>query len=543
MFSRGRLSLIVCDKCARRFSIASNGQRLYSKAAAKRAESTTKWEPVIGLEVHAQIASNSKLFSRGSTQYGGRTNSQVALFDAAYPGTLPVLNRRCVEAGVSTALAIGCNVNFLSQFDRKHYFYADLPAGYQITQQRLPLASGGSFTYLYQPNGPGTSYYEYKSVRFIQLQLEQDSGKSLHDHHMKRSLIDLNRCGTALMEIVTEPDFRSSHEASGFIRELKRVLEAIGACDGKMEEGSLRVDASISVHHPNEPLGTRVEVKNLNSMKFVSKAISYEINRQIKTLENGGVIESETRTFDLSTGETLPMRDKEKVHDYRFMPEPNLPPLHVYNDVTAPSCLDPSQIVNVDEIRRNLPPLPAELRNKLTEDHGMSLQNADMIVHTEGMLPLFTFLANERKLPAGLCVKVLLNILLGVVNSADLSFSDCSLMPSQVAEVIGLLNEGELSQANAKRVFATLLNEEHPSIEKLIEERNWGKISDEELLAACQDVTQRSPKEVRKYLTEKKERSFNSLLGRVHKATNKRTESHRIRKMLLEQCLPHFMSK
>ncbi|XP_046331753.1 glutamyl-tRNA(Gln) amidotransferase subunit B, mitochondrial-like isoform X5 [Haliotis rufescens] len=271
--------------------------RFYSKNVRLQ----SGWKSVVGLEIHAQIQSNSKLFSASATKYGSPINTQVSFFDAALPGTLPVLNRECVAAGVLTALALNCHINSVSKFDRKHYFYADLPAGYQITQQRQPLAVGGEVCYMtVHPNRqlPPT----HRKVRLIQLQLEQDSGKSLHDPAGHISLIDLNRAGVGLMEIVTEPDFTDGDDAAAFVKELQLILQTLGTCDGKMAEGSLRVDANISVHKPGQPLGVRSEVKNINSTRGVAKAINFEIKRHIKELEAGREIVNETRSFDSHTG-------------------------------------------------------------------------------------------------------------------------------------------------------------------------------------------------------------------------------------------------
>ncbi|KAJ8297753.1 hypothetical protein KUTeg_024284, partial [Tegillarca granosa] len=367
----------------------------------------SSWKGVIGLEIHAQIQTKSKLFSGASTKYGGATNNQVALLDAALPGTLPVLNKQCVEAGILTAMALKCKINKISKFDRKHYFYADLPAGYQITQQRQPLAVEGHVNYLnFTPGIEGEP--EPKTVNLEQLQLEQDSGKSLHDEANQRSLIDLNRAellsetychlgltpesgklevgclmcaGVGLMEIVTKPDFSNGTEAASFVRELQLILKTVGSCNCKMNEGSMRVDANISVHKEGEPYGTRTEVKNLNSLLSVTKSIDYEIQRQIKEIEEGREIENETRSFDVNLGKTVPMRDKEKKQDYRFMPEPNLPPLHLYdNSSVLPSNVNQNDILNLDVIQEKLPVLPEETRNRLVQQYGITRRDSVLVL-------------------------------------------------------------------------------------------------------------------------------------------------------------------
>ncbi|KAL8608436.1 hypothetical protein ACOMHN_002669 [Nucella lapillus] len=338
------------------------------------------WQSRVGLEVHAQITSRSKLFSGAATRYGAPVNTQVAAFDAALPGTLPVLNQACVEAGLLTAVALGCTVNAVSAFDRKHYFYADMPAGYQITQQRQPLAQGGQLDFVYVRCREGEKVTaETRTCRLIQLQLEQDSGKSLHDFHSRRSLIDLNRAGIGLMELVTHPDLIGGEDAACFVRELQLLLKALGTCNGKMQEGSLRVDANISVNKPGEPWGVRTEVKNINSVRNVSKAIDYEILRQIDILENGGQVENETRGFDAETSETVQMRDKEKLLDYRFMPEPNLPPLRVYSRSQAGAQPASTRGVVLEDIAERLPELPGEVRARLQQEHGLSPTAASLL--------------------------------------------------------------------------------------------------------------------------------------------------------------------
>ncbi|KAK2152629.1 hypothetical protein LSH36_324g02007 [Paralvinella palmiformis] len=391
------------------------------------------WEPVIGLEIHAQITSKSKLFSTAGTEYKAPVNSQVAFMDSALPGTLPVLNQRCVEAGVLTALALKSDINYESYFDRKHYFYADMPSGYQITQQRRPLAKSGHVTYLLDKT--------QRQARIIQLQLEQDSGKSLHDTNQHISLIDLNRAGVGLMEIVTEPDFTSGTDARAFVKELILILTLLETCRCKMEEGNLRVDASISLHKPNTPLGTRCEVKNLNSLGFLEKAIEYEINRQLDVLTEGGEVENETRMFLSDEGRTVPMRDKEKVHDYRFMPEPNLLPLRLYTNSTLPSEGDSSQNINVDLLKEWLPVDPMERRNRLVHDFQLSMLHANQIVNMPGYWELFYNLKKASERSTKHITSVLLKELAEVLKfsaSYELN-SEIPIKLEQLGDVIDLL--------------------------------------------------------------------------------------------------------
>src|SRR5512145_2825211 len=283
---------------------------------------TGKWEIILGLEVHAQVISESKLFSGASTTFGAEPNSQVSFVDAAMPGMLPVINEFCVEQAVKTGLGLNAEINRVSVFDRKNYFYADLPAGYQISQYTQPIVGKGIIT-LDMPDG------SKRHVGITRLHLEQDAGKSLHDQHPTKSYIDLNRAGIALMEIVSEPDMRSSEEAAAYLKKLRSILRYLGTCDGNMEEGSMRCDVNVSVRKPGGPLGTRCEIKNVNSVRFVMQAIEYEARRQIEIIEDGGTIKQETRLFDSNKGVTRAMRSKEHAHDYRYFPDPDLLPLEL----------------------------------------------------------------------------------------------------------------------------------------------------------------------------------------------------------------------
>lgn len=362
--------------------------------AQKPRKGEHKWAAVVGLEIHAQISSNSKLFSGAQVCFAAPPNSLVSYFDASLPGTLPVLNRRCVEAAVMTGLALNCHINKKSLFDRKHYFYSDLPAGYQITQQRLPIAANGHLTYcIYLGKKP--SQVTTKTVRIKQIQLEQDSGKSLHDDLRSQTLIDLNRAGIGLLEVVLEPDLCCGEEAALAVRELQLILQALGTSQANMAEGQLRVDANISVHHPGEPLGVRTEVKNLNSLRFLAKAIDYEIQRQITELENGGEILNETRSFDYKLGCTMPMRDKEGKQDYRFMPEPNLPPLVLYDDTSLPRGADSQQVINIDQLRDMLPELPSATRERLVQQYGMLPEHSFALLNEVGLLEFFQNVIKE----------------------------------------------------------------------------------------------------------------------------------------------------
>src|SRR5438132_1461796 len=312
---------------------------------------TGDWEMVIGLEVHAQVTSNSKLFSGASTEFGGQSNSHVSLVDAAMPGMLPVINEVCISQAVRTGLGLKAQINLRSTFDRKNYFYPDLPQGYQISQYKSPIVGEGEVTV-------DLADGESITVGIERLHLEQDAGKSLHDQHPALSFVDLNRSGVALMEIVSKPDLRSAEEAKAFVSKLRAILRYLGTCDGDMEKGNLRADVNVSVRRPGEPLGTRCEIKNVNSIRFIGQAIEHEARRQIQILEDGGKIEQETRLFDPGKGETRSMRTKEEAHDYRYFPDPDLLPLELTQDY-------------VDSLERRLPELPDAKRTRFMRDYGL----------------------------------------------------------------------------------------------------------------------------------------------------------------------------
>src|SRR5215469_6328192 len=310
---------------------------------------TGNWETVIGLEVHAQVTSKSKLFSGAATQFGAEPNTQVSLVDAAFPGMLPVINRFCVEQAVKSGLGLAAAINLVSVFDRKNYFYADLPAGYQISQYTRPVVGKGTLT-IDLPDGTT------RDIGITRLHLEQDAGKSLHDQHATQTYVDLNRSGIALMEIVSEPDLRSAEEAGAYVKKLRSILRYLGTCDGNMEEGSLRCDCNVSVRKPGAPYGTRCEIKNVNSIRFVMQAIEYEARRQIEVIEEGGTIKQETRLFDANRGITRPMRSKEEAHDYRYFPDPDLLPLE----------LDAAW---VEGLKHGLPELPEAKKARFVADY------------------------------------------------------------------------------------------------------------------------------------------------------------------------------
>ena len=337
---------------------------------------TGTWEMVIGLEIHAQISSKSKLFSGASASFGAEANSNVSLVDAAMPGMLPVINEFCIEQAVKTGLALNAKINNVSVFDRKNYFYADLPQGYQISQFTKPIVGEGKII-IDLDNGKQTT------IGIERLHLEQDAGKSLHDQHPSKSFIDLNRTGAALMEIVSKPDIRSPQEAGAYVKKIRSILRYVGACDGNMEEGSLRADCNVSVRKSGEEFGTRCEIKNLNSIRYIIQAIQSEAERQVDILESGGKINQETRLFDTSTGETRSMRSKEDAHDYRYFPDPDLLPLE-FSDSW------------VQEIKKTLPELPDSLKKRLVNDFEITPYDASILVEEKDYVDFYQQAANGR---------------------------------------------------------------------------------------------------------------------------------------------------
>ncbi|XP_063494341.1 glutamyl-tRNA(Gln) amidotransferase subunit B, mitochondrial isoform X3 [Symphalangus syndactylus] len=464
--------------------------------AQKPRKGEHKWAAVVGLEIHAQISSNSKLFSGSQVRFSAPPNSLVSFFDASLPGTLPVLNRRCVEAAVMTGLALNCHINKKSLFDRKHYFYADLPAGYQITQQRLPIAVNGSLIYGICA-GKKQSQVIPKTVRIKQIQLEQDSGKSLHDDLRSQTLIDLNRAGVGLLEVVLEPDMSCGEEAATAVRELQLILQALGTSQANMAEGQLRVDANISVHHPGEPLGVRTEVKNLNSIRFLAKAIDYEIQRQISELENGGEILNETRSFHHKLGCTMSMRDKEGKQDYRFMPEPNLPPLVLYDATSLPADADPQQVINIDQIRETLPELPSVTREKLVQQYGMLLEHSFTLLNEVGLLEFFQNVIKETRAEPKRVTSWVLNTFLGYLKQQNLAVSESPVTPSALAELLDLLDSRTISSSAAKQVFEELWKREGKTPRQIVSEKQLELMQDQGVLEQlCHSVMEAHPQVV-----------------------------------------------
>ena len=392
---------------------------------------TGPWEIVLGLEVHAQVASQAKLFSGAAVGFGAGPNAQVSLVDAAMPGMLPVLNGFCVEQAVRTGLGLRAQINLTSRFDRKNYFYPDLPQGYQISQFKDPIVGEGE---VLVERDDGTSF----TVGIERLHLEQDAGKSLHDQDPDSTFVDLNRSGTALMEIVSRPDMRSSEEAAAYVKKLRTILVYLGTCDGDMEKGNLRADVNVSVRRPGEGLGTRCEIKNVNSYRFIQQAIEYEARRQIEILEDGGHIHQETRLFDPVKGETRSMRSKEDAHDYRYFPDPDLLPL----------VLDPAW---VKAIEASLPELPDAKKARFQEQYGLTAYDAGVLISEQARADFYEAAAAGRD--AKLVANWVTNDLAARLTAAGTPISESPIAPDEISELVALIEEGVISSKIAKDVF------------------------------------------------------------------------------------------
>ena len=414
-----------------------------------------EWEVVIGMEVHAQVTSASKLFSGSSTSFGANPNQNVSLVDAAMPGMLPVINSECVRQAIKTGLGLNAQINLFSVFDRKNYFYADLPQGYQISQFKQPIVGEGAITIELKD---GSSH----QIGIERLHLEQDAGKSLHDQHPTKSYIDLNRSGVALMEIVSRPDLRSAEQAGAYIKKLRSILRYLGTCDGNMEEGSLRADVNVSVRKPGEVLGTRTETKNLNSVRFIMQAIDFEVERQIEILETGGQIDQETRLFDTTTGETRQMRSKEDAHDYRYFPDPDLLPLTFTQDY-------------VNQIKSSLPELPDQIKARVISEYGLSAYDAGVLTEERETAKFYERASDgrDKKLVANwMSVE-----LFGALNKAGKSLSESPVSPTALGKLVDLISDGTISGRIAKDVFADMF-ETGRDATVIIEEKGLKQVSD-----------------------------------------------------------------
>jgi aspartyl-tRNA(Asn)/glutamyl-tRNA(Gln) amidotransferase subunit B len=457
--------------------------------------STGCWEVVIGMEVHAQVLSEAKLFSGASTRFGGEPNANVSIIDAAMPGMLPVINRKCVEQAVRTGLGLKAKINLKSVFDRKNYFYPDLPAGYQISQYKQPVVGEGEIL-IDLPGGASVP------VGIERLHLEQDAGKSLHDQHPDYTYVDLNRAGVALMEIVSRPDMRSSEEAAAFLRKLRAILRYLGTCDGNMEQGSMRADVNVSVRRPGEPLGTRCEIKNVNSMRFVVQAVEYESRRQIDVLESGGRIRQETRLFDARLGETRPMRSKEEAHDYRYFPDPDLLPLEFNQDW-------------VDAIAASLPELPDEKKARFMA-LGLSAYDASVLVAEKESADYFdAMLAADAEPKAG--ANWLVNEYFGRLNKAGIAVGNGPIAPERASKLVALVASGVISGKIAKDL-TDFMWEDPRAPDVIVAERGLTQVTDEGAIEAAVDqVIAAHPDKVEEVRAKPKLAGW--FVGQVMKAT------------------------
>ena len=419
---------------------------------------TGEWEVVVGLEVHAQVVSNAKLFSGASTTFGAEPNTQVSLVDAAMPGMLPVPNRECIRQAVRTGMALDAKINKWSRFDRKNYFYADLPQGYQISQLYHPLVGEGELEILVDEKDESST----KRIGIERIHVEQDAGKLMHDQHATMSYVDLNRCGVALMEIVSRPDMRSPAEAGAYLRKLRSILRYVGSCDGNMEEGSMRADVNVSVRKPGEPFGTRTETKNVNSVRFVMAVVEQEARRQVELLEEGGEVAQETRLYDPDKNVTRSLRSKEDAHDYRYFPDPDLLPLE----------LDDAFL---DECRATLPELPGAKRKRY-EEAGITSYNASVLTAEVETARWFDSLLDAGAEPKQAANWVVAE-LFGALNRRGESIDQSPVSPAQAAELLGLVADGTISGTIAKQVFEIML-ESGQGASAIVEERGLKQTSD-----------------------------------------------------------------
>ncbi len=476
---------------------------------------TGDWEIVLGLEVHAQVASSAKLFSGAATEFGAEPNSQVSLVDAAMPGMLPVINSFCVEQAVRTGLGLKAQINKYSVFDRKNYFYPDLPQGYQISQFQQPIVGEGEIE-IDLDDG------EVKTVRIERLHLEQDAGKSLHDQSPTQSFVDLNRSGVALMEIVSHPDMRSAAEAQAYVKKLRAILRALGTCDGNMEQGSLRADVNVSVRKPGDELGTRCEIKNVNSIRFIGQAIEHEARRQVDLIEDGGVVEQQTRLFDPKNGETRAMRSKEEAHDYRYFPDPDLLPLE-FDDAF------------VSAIAENLPELPDDKKARFVKDYGLSAYDAGVLVGEAENAAFFEAAAEGRD------AKAVANMVIGSVfaalNKADLSIADSPVSAQQVGELVGLLQDDTISSRIAKDVFEMMFEDgpdqgKDPSV--IVEEKGLKQVTDTGAIeAAVDEVIAANPDKVEQ--AKERPKMAGWFVGQVMQATGGKANPQAVNQLVLSK--------
>jgi len=473
---------------------------------------TGTWEIVIGMEIHAQVIANSKLFSGAPTAFGAAPNTQVSLVDSAMPGMLPVLNEKCVEQAIRTGLGLNAKINTHSVFARKNYFYPDLPQGYQISQYEEPIVGEGSIE-IDLPDG------SVKNIGITRLHLEQDAGKSVHDQHPKKSYVDLNRSGCALMEIVSEPDIRGPEEAAAYISKIRMILRYLETCDGNMDEGSMRADVNVSVRKLGDELGTRAEVKNVNSVKAVQQAIEYEATRQVELLENGGEVDQETRLWDPVKMETRSMRSKEEAHDYRYFPDPDLLPLDFAQSW-------------VDEIKETLPELPDEKKHRFMNDFGLSAYDASVLIAERERANYYETVAEGRD--AKLAANWVINELLGILNKNEKSLSESPVSAEQLGGLIALISDETISGKIAKDVFAEMFTS-GKNADVIVEEKGLKQVTDTGAIEALIDeVIAENPDNVEAYRGGK-DKLFGFFVGQVMKKSQGKANPAAVNKLLKEK--------
>ncbi len=468
------------------------------------------YEVVIGFETHAQLSTQSKIFSRAATAFGAEPNTQACAVDLALPGTLPVMNKGAVERAIEFGLAVNATIAPKSIFARKNYFYPDLPKGYQISQFEIPVVQGGSVEFFLGE--------EKKSVRLVRAHLEEDAGKSLHEDFIGQSGIDLNRAGTPLLEIVTEPDMRGSEEAVAYAKELHKIVTWIGICDGNMQEGSFRCDANVSVRKPGAPLGTRREIKNLNSFKFMQQAIDYEIRWQIEQIEDGHAIQQATVLFDPDTGETRAMRTKEDAADYRYFPDPDLPPL-----VVAPEW--------VERVRSEMAELPRVMAARFVADYGLPEYDATTLTQSKAMAAYFEAAAKACGQP-----KLASNWVMGEVsrrlNAQDIGIEAAPVSPAQLAALIGRIADNTVSNSAARQVFDALWSGEGSEVDAVIEAKGLKQMNDTGALEKIiDDIIAANPDNVAQFRAGK-DKAFNALVGQAMKATKGKGNPQQVNDLL-----------
>ncbi len=473
------------------------------------------WEVVIGMEVHAQVIAESKLFSGAAASFGAEPNSQVSLVDAAMPGMLPVLNEYCVEQAIRTGLGLNAQINKTSVFERKNYFYPDLPQGYQISQFLHPIVGKGEIE-IDLPDGSA------KTIGITRLHLEQDAGKSVHDQHPTKSYVDLNRSGCALMEIVSEPDIRSPDEATAYLSKLRMILRYLDTCDGNMEEGSMRADVNISVRRPGDGLGTRCEVKNVNSLKAVQQAIEYEAQRQVEIIEGGGTINQETRLWDPAKQETRSMRSKEEAHDYRYFPDPDLLPLHVADTW-------------IERVRETLPELPDQKKHRFMKDFGLSAYDANVLIAERVRADYYETVAKGRD--AKLAANWVLNELLGALNKDNKSISESTIAAGQLGALVDLISDNTISGKIAKDVFAEMYKSGKDPVQ-IVEEKGLKQVTDTGAIEKIVDeVIAENPDNVAAYRSGK-DKLFGFFVGQVMKKSQGKANPNIINELLKKKLSP-----